>query len=334
MIAGLQPLVAIGTLTYVCPANDWRIQIKDYLEVFDLTREDLSLVLDLAVEAREKPHERAGLIEDEIIFCYFSKPSTRTRVSFAAAIAHLGGEAEFFGPDDLQLGRGETIEDTAMVVSGYARAAVIRTFSHDDVVRFAAASTIPVVNALTDIHHPCQALADLLTVRDHFGSFDGLRMAYLGAGNNVAHSLIQGCALAGVDLAVASPVGLEVSEKVVSEAREVADRSSIEITADAELAVKDADVVYTDVWLSMGDPEDERQARRSMLAPYQVTPELMGQAADRAIFMHCLPAHRGDEVTADVLDGPQSVIAVQAENRLHTEQAMLVALLTGALQGR
>ena len=255
-------------------------------------------------------------------------------MSFAAAIAHLGGEAEFFGPDDLQLGRGETIEDTAMVVSGYARGVVIRTFSHDDVVRFASASTIPVINALTDIHHPCQALADLLTVRDHFGSFDGLRLAYLGAGNNVAHSLIQGCALAGVDITLATPSGLEVSEEIVAEAREVADGSSIDLTTDAELAVKDVDVVYTDVWLSMGDPEEERQARREVLAPYQVTPELMDLAADRAIFMHCLPAHRGDEVTADVLDGPQSVIAVQAENRLHTEQAMLVALLTRELEGR
>lgn len=309
------------------------VLIKDYLEVFDLGPGDLEHVLDLAVEARERPHERAGLIEDEIVFCYFSKPSTRTRVSFAAAIAHLGGEAEFFGPDDLQLGRGETIEDTAMVVSGYARAAVIRTFSHEDVVRFAAAATIPVINALTDIHHPCQALADLLTMRDHFGTLDGLRMAYLGAGNNVAHSLVQGCALAGVDIAVASPVGMEVSDRIVEGVRRRVPEAAIEVTDDPQRAVKGVDVVYTDVWLSMGDPEEEREARRAWLAPYQVTPDLMGMAAESAIFMHCLPAHRGDEVVAEVIDGPQSLIAVQAENRLHTEHALLVALLTGALSG-
>lgn len=292
--------------------------------------------MDLAVEAREAPHQRDDLIEDDIVFCYFSKPSTRTRVSFAAAIAHLGGEAEFFGPSELQLGRGETIEDTAMVVSGYARAAVIRTYSHDDVARFASAASIPVINALTDRHHPCQTLADLLTIRDRFGSFEGLRLAYLGAGNNVAHSLIQGCALAGIDVVVATPESLSVDRSIVDEAWPVAAElgSSIELTDDPMQAVKGADVVYTDVWLSMGDPDEEKEARRSMLRPYQVTAEMMELASDSAIFMHCLPAHRGDEVTGEVIDGEQSVIAVQAENRMHTEQAMLVALLTGSLTGR
>lgn len=305
--------------------------IKDYLEVFDLSTADLKRVLDMSVEARESPHLRAGLIEDEIVFCYFSKPSTRTRVSFAAAIAHLGGEAEFFGPDELQLGRGETIEDTAMVVSGYARAVVIRTFSHDDVVRFAGAAKVPVINALTDLHHPCQALADLLTLRDHFGSLAGVRLAYVGAGNNVAHSLIQASALAGVELRVATPSSLGVSQEIVSDAG--ARDGKIELTDDARAAVKDADAVYTDVWLSMGDPENEQEARRRKLEPYRVTEELMALAGDEAVFMHCLPAHRGDEVVAAVIDGSQSVVAVQAENRMHTEQAMLAALLTGELSG-
>lgn len=305
--------------------------IKDYLEVFDLAPSDLSRVLDLSVEARESPHLRAGLIEDEIVFCYFSKPSTRTRVSFAAAIAHLGGEAEFFGPDELQLGRGETIEDTAMVVSGYARAVVIRTFSHEDVVRFAKAATVPVINALTDLHHPCQALADLLTLRDRFGTLRGLRLAYVGAGNNVAHSLIQGTALAGVELAIATPAQLGVSDQIVAAAR--GRGGKVELTEDAQAAVKGADAVYTDVWLSMGDPEREQESRRTELAPYRVTEELMSLASGEAVFMHCLPAHRGDEVVASVIDGPRSVVAGQAENRMHTEQAMLVALLTGELAG-
>lgn len=305
--------------------------IKDYLEVFDLDAGGLTRVLDLAVEAREQPHSRAGLIEDEIVFCYFSKPSTRTRVSFAAAIAHLGGEAEFVGPNELQLGRGETIEDTAMVVSGYARAAVIRTYSHADVVAFAGAATIPVINALTDLHHPCQALADLLTIRDRFGSFEGLKVAYTGAGNNVVHSLMQACALAGIDMSIATPESLPVDETLVAGARRVADiaGATIELTDDPRQAVKGADVVYTDVWLSMGDPEEDQESRRTLMAPYRVTPELMSGASETAIFMHCLPAHRGDEVTASVIDGPQSLIAAQAENRLHTEQAMLVMLLMG-----
>lgn len=306
------------------------------MEVLDLTRDDLIRVLDLSVEAREHPHARNRLLADEIVFCYFSKPSTRTRVSFAAAIAHLGGQAEFFGPEELQLGRGETIEDTAMVVSGYARAAVIRTYSHEDVIGFAGAASIPVVNALTDSHHPCQTLADLLTIRDSFGSFEGLRVAYLGAGNNVAQSLIQGCALAGMEIVVATPESVGVDSAVVEDARVVASQTgaTVEVTDDPTLAANGADVVYTDVWLSMGDPEAEKHDRRAVMEPYRVTRRIMEAASDQAIFMHCLPAHRGDEVTAEVLDGPQSVIFAQAENRMHTEQAMLVALLDGLLTGR
>ena len=288
-------------------------------------------MLDLSAEAKADPHGNPGLLEDEIVFCYFSKPSTRTRVSFAAAIARLGGEAEFFGPDELQLGRGETIEDTAMVISGYARAVVIRTFSHDDVVRFAKASSIPVVNALTDLHHPCQALADLLTIRERFGDLAGLKVAYVGAGNNVAHSLIQACALAGTNIAVATPGSLAVDGGIVEASRHIAGEvnSTVDLTEDAATAVEGAHVVYTDVWLSMGDPTEEQEKRRTLLRPYQVTTEMMELASDEAIFMHCLPAHRGDEVAADVIDGERSVIADQAENRMHTEQGMLVALLTG-----
>ena len=306
------------------------------MEVFDLTRDDLAAVLDLAVDAREAPHGRGDLMKGEIVFCLFAKPSTRTRVSFAAAAARLGGEAVFAGADELQLGRGETIEDTAMAISGYARAAVIRTSSHDDAARFAAAAPIPVVNALTGAHHPCQALADLMTIKDRFGSLEGLRVAYVGVGNNVAHSLTQACALTGADVAVAVPGRLSVDAAIVEGARVAAAAvgASVEVTDDPTRAVRGADVVYTDAWMSMGDPEDEREARRLLLRPYRVTADLMALASGRAVFMHCLPAHRGDEVTGEVIDGDRSVIAAQAENRLHTAQAMLAALLEGRLAGR
>jgi ornithine carbamoyltransferase len=310
--------------------------MKDYLEVLDLTPDDLGHLFDLAVEARELPHLRDGLLEDEIVFCYFSKPSTRTRVSFAAAISHLGGEAEFFGPAELQLDRGETIEDTAMVVSRYAAAAVIRTFEHDDVTRFASAASIPVINALTNLHHPCQALADLLTIKERFGRLERLRLAYVGAGNNVCHSLIQAAALSGMKIVAATPPGLAPDAAVVARATEEAGCAggSVSVVVDPLEAVKEADVVYTDVWLSMGDPPEEQERRRGLLAPYRVDEEMMSIAAPTAIFMHCLPAHRGDEVVDAVLDGPNSVVGDQAENRMHTEQALLVALLTGGLEGR
>ena len=310
--------------------------MKDYLQVLDLTSDDLAHLLDLAVEARELPHLRDRLLDGEIVFCYFSKPSTRTRVSFAAAISHLGGEAEFVGPAELQLDRGETIEDTAMVVSRYASAAVIRTFEHSDVTRFAAAATIPVINALTNLHHPCQALADVLTMRERFGHLEGLRLAYVGVGNNVSHSLIQAAALGGMHIVVATPLDLAPDAGIVDGATEEADRTggSVSVVTDPLEAVKEADVVYTDVWLSMGDPPEQRERRRRLLEPYRVDEELMSAAAPSAIFMHCLPAHRGDEVVDAVLDGPSSVVGDQAENRMHTEQALLVALLTEELGGR
>lgn len=310
--------------------------MKDFLQVLDLSRSDLLRLLGLAVECRELPHLRDGLLADEIVFCYFAKPSTRTRVSFAAAVSHLGGEAEFVGPSELQLGRGETIEDTAMVVSRYARAAVIRTFDHEDVRRFAAAASIPVINALTDLHHPCQALADAMTIRDRFGHLEKVRVAFVGAWNNVAHSLAQIGALAGMDVVISTPGTLAPSEAIVTEAAEIATVTggSVEWNPDPRRAVKAADVVYTDVWLSMGDPPEQQEARRALMAPYRVDGALMDLADAEAIFMHCLPAHRGDEVTDEVLDGPSSVVGVQAENRMHTEQALLVALLTGMLVGR
>jgi ornithine carbamoyltransferase len=307
--------------------------MKDLLRIADLTRDDLFHLLDTAEAFRRAPHRSRSLLGGEPVITYFAKPSTRTRLSFGTAILRLGGVPEVVGPAELQLGRGETIEDTARVVSRYAQAFVIRTFADDDVRRFAAAASIPVVNALTDGHHPCQALADLLTVREAFGGLAGVRVAYVGDGNNVAHSLMEACALAGVDCTVATPPGYEPDEEVVETAEKLAASSGslVLTTHDPLKAVAGVDVVYTDVWLSMGDDDAQRAARREALGPYQVNRALMAEAGPGAVFMHCLPAHRGEEVAADVIDGPRSIVFDQAENRLHTAQAVLAALLRGEL---
>jgi ornithine carbamoyltransferase len=309
--------------------------MKDLLRVGDLTAADLELLLDLSDAVHADPHLHAGLFDGETVVTYFAKPSTRTRLSFGSAIAHLGGTPEVVGPTELQLGRGETIEDTARVISRYAKAFVIRTFGDDDVRRFAAAATIPVINGLTDLHHPCQALADLLTLRRHFGALAGLRLAYLGDGNNVAHSLLEACALAGIHLTVATPPGYEPDAGITKGAEELAADSGAVLmtTNDAHLAVAGADAIYTDVWVSMGDGEDTRAARREALRDFQVSADLMREASPDAVFMHCLPAHRGEEVAAEVIDGPASVVLEEAENRMHTAQALLVALTLGQLEG-
>jgi ornithine carbamoyltransferase len=309
--------------------------LKDYLRVSHLTRKDLTRLLDLSERLQRHPHEQDGLLRDEVACLYFSKPSTRTRVSFTVAVARLGGIPEMLGPSDLQLGRGETIEDTARVISRYAKAFVIRTFADEDVERFAAAASIPVINALTDGHHPCQALADLLTVRQRFGSLAGLRIAYLGDGNNVAHSLMEAGALAGMHVLVATPRKHEPDPDLVKGAQAIAERTggSVMVTNDAKEAAGGAHVLYTDVWLSMGDDPATKQARYRALKPFQVNERLMALADPDAIFLHCLPAHRDDEVTADVMDGPRSLVFDQAANRLCTEQAVLVALLKGKLKG-
>jgi ornithine carbamoyltransferase len=310
--------------------------MKDLLRIADLTPDDLEQLLEISHQVRANPHQNAGLFEGDTVITYFAKPSTRTRLSFGSAISHLGGVPEVVGPNELQLGRGETIEDTARVVSRYARAFVIRTYSDEDVRRFAAAATIPVINALTDGHHPCQALADLLTLKQHFGTLKGLQLAYLGDGNNVAHSLLEACALAGVDITVATPPGYEADADIVATAERLAAESGsiVRTTHDPLLAVVGADAVYTDVWLSMGDSDDQRTTRAAALRPYQVNAAVMAEASPEAVFMHCLPAHRGDEVSADVIDGPRSVVLDEAENRMHTAQALLIALsqriLTGA----
>jgi ornithine carbamoyltransferase len=284
------------------------------LRIADLEADSLVALLDLADVMKSRPHGFVDELRGDTLVCFFEKPSTRTRVSFAAAAERLGMLPLLIRPDELQLGRGETIEDTARTLSGYAAAIAARTFTQETVDRLAAAATAPVINALTDEHHPCQALADLLTLRERFGQLDGLRVAYVGAGNNVATSLGEAGALVGVEVVVACPPGYEPGV------------NGAHVVTDPLEAVAGADAVYTDVWVSMGE-EAERDARLSAFEPYRVDARLMGAARPDAIFMHCLPAHRGEEVTADVIDGAQSVVWQQAENRLPTEEALLLALV-------
>ena len=309
--------------------------MKDLVRVSDLSPDGLARLLNLAAAAKRSPHAWSGVLAGDTVVCYLAMPSTRTRLSFAAAVARLGGVAEFVGPPELQLGRGETIEDTARVISRYTRAFVIRTFADEDIRCFAENASIPVVNALSDAHHPCQALADLLTLREHFGSFENLKVAYVGDGNNVAHSLLEACALAGIDIAVATPAGYAPRPEVVATAKLLAldSGAKVTVTDDPHQAASGAAAVYTNVWVSTGTAESERIERSNALLPYRVDDALLAEARADAVFLHCLPAHRGDEVTTTVIDGPRSLVFDQAENRLHTATAVLAGLLNGSVTG-
>jgi ornithine carbamoyltransferase len=287
-----------------------------FLRVSDLDAAGLAATLDLAARMKERPHGFVRALQGDTVACFFEKPSTRTRVSFAAAAERLGMLPLLLRPDELQLGRGETLADTARTLSGYASAIVIRTFAHATLEEIAAAATVPVINALTNEHHPCQALADLLTLKERFGDLEGLRVAFVGDFDNVATSLAEAAPLCGIDLVVATPRGYERDGV-----------AQVTVVHDPAEAVKGAHAVYTDVWVSMGD-EDEAGRRLLDLAPYQVDARLMAKALPEAVFMHCLPAHRGEEVTAEVIDGPQSVVWQQAENRLATEEALLYLLIS------
>jgi ornithine carbamoyltransferase len=303
---------------------------RHLLRISDLAPAELMDLLDLAARAKEDPLRHADALRGRSIACYFTKPSTRTRVSGEAAIWRLGALPIMLRPDELQLGRGEPISDTARVLGSYCAAIFVRTFAHTDVEQLALHAGVPVVNALTDEHHPCQALADLLTIRERFGHLAGLRLAYIGDGNNVAHSLMEAGARTGMEIVVACPPGYEPSADVLAACqRETAEHGGrVWVTDDPRDAVSGAHVVYTDVWVSMGE-DAESPARHESLERFRVDAALMVQARPDAVFMHCLPAHRGEEVTAEVIDGPQSVVFRQAANRLPTEQAVLYALVTG-----
>ncbi len=304
---------------------------RDYLTVDALSIPELFKTLDLADEFKAE-RARGPAIRDDLagrtIGMILEKPSTRTRVSFEVAIHELGGHTVVLHVDDLQLGRGETVEDTARVLSCYLHALVVRTFAQSRLEALATAGTIPVINALSDFSHPCQALADLQTIREYKGTLAGLKLAYLGDGNNVAHSLLQAGAMAGMHVAVGSPPGYGPIPQVVEATRRIATQTggSVAVTADPLAAARDADVVYTDVWASMGQ-EAQHAARALMFGPFQVGYHVMEAARPDAIVMHCLPAHRDEEIAAEVIDGQQSVVWTQAENRLHTQKALLVLLL-------
>ena len=305
--------------------------LRDFTRVADLTPAALGDLLTLALDLKATAGHGADVLRGETIACIFEKPSTRTRVSFAAAIAHLGATPVALSPQELQLGRGETIADTARSLSGYCAAIVIRTFAQSTVEELARWASVPVVNALSDAHHPCQALADILTVEEEFGDLAGRRVAFVGdGGDNVAHSLLEAGALTGLDVAVACPSAYAPKPEILESARALASSTGATLTVveDPREAVAGADAVYADVWASMGE-EAEHAARASVLAPYEVTDELISLARPDAIFLHCLPAKRGEEVEADVIDGPQSAVWAQSANRMPTEAALLLALTQG-----
>jgi ornithine carbamoyltransferase len=303
---------------------------RDFLRVGDLGRDGLLAVLELAAGLKRRRAERSGpaLLPGRSVGLLFDKPSTRTRVSFTVAIAELGGTPVALTTAETQLGRGETIRDTALVLSRYLDALVVRTFRQADLEALARHAAIPVVNGLTDEFHPCQALADLLTIRERFGRFEGVRVAYVGDGNNVCHSLMTACALAGANFVAAVPAGYDPAPDVVAAAREaaVAAGARVELVRDPREAAAGADALYTDVWTSMGQ-DAERERRLADFAGYSVTEELLGLAATGAVVMHDLPAHYGEEIEEDILHGPRSAAWDQAENRLHAQKALLALIV-------
>ncbi|PAD20259.1 ornithine carbamoyltransferase [Terribacillus saccharophilus] len=302
---------------------------KSLLSLQDLTKEEILYVLDLAAELK-KQNKKGELIQPlagKTLGMIFEKSSTRTRVSFETGIYQLGGMGLYLNSKDLQLGRGEPVADTAKVLSGYLDAIMIRANSHKMVEELAAHATIPVINGLTDLFHPCQALADLQTILEYKGTLDGVKLAYIGDANNVANSLMIAAAKTGMQIRIASPAGYQPLPEIVEIAREISDDPDfLLITESPEEAASGADVLYTDVWTSMGQ-EEETQARLTAFQGFQVNETLMDSAASDAIFLHCLPAHRGEEVAAAVIDGPQSAVFQEAENRLHAQKALMLAVM-------
>ena len=292
------------------------------LSVCDI-KEDVGYILDLASKIKAGEMEEKPL-EGKTLAMIFQKSSTRTRVSFDVGMYQLGGRAIFLSSNDLQMGRGEPISDTAKVLSRFVDGIMIRAIKHEDVVELAKHSDVPVISGLTDLEHPCQALADVLTIKEHFGTFEDKKICFVGDGNNVCNSLLLIAPLLGMDMSVACPNGYEPKEDILKTAKEFAkeNNTKIIVSDDISVALDDVDVVYTDVWVSMGDENEEKQ-RKMDLSPYQVNSDLMALANDGAIFMHCLPAVRGQEVASEVIDGEQSVVYDEAENRMHAQKAVL-----------
>lgn len=311
--------------------------MKDLLRTQDLSRDDVELLLETAAAFAEDPLRSKNTLANKSVAIYMTKPSTRTRLSSETAVAHLGGTPIFIRGDELQLGRGETIADTAKIISGYCSALIIRTFAQADVEELGAHASIPVINALTDEDHPTQLLADWLTIRENFGKdITGRKFVYLGDGNNMSHAWLIMGAIMGAHVVAATPKGKWApNPKVVEIAKTIAAKNGgqVEVLHDPEAASKDASVLYADVWMSMGDSESEREEKGLALAPFAVTENLLSLTHTDSIFMHCLPAHRGEEVEASVIDGPRSVIWREAYHRRTTIQALLFHLTKGDLKG-
>lgn len=304
--------------------------MKDFISLHDITKDELFELLNLALKLKKdlKDGREHHILKGKTLGMIFSKSSTRTRVSFEVGMTQLGGYPLFLSSHDIQLGRGESIHDTAKVLERMLDGIMIRTFAHSDVLELAKYADIPVINALTDLLHPCQVLADLQTAYEHKGKLEGLKLAYIGDGNNMAHSLMFGCAKAGLDCAIATPENYQCNSDIVEAAKEDFKSGSSELllTQDPIEAIKNADIVYTDTWTSMGQ-EEEKAERIKAFKCYQINKELFSHAKPDAIFMHCLPAYRGYEVTEDVIDGKNSVIFDEAENRLHAQKAVMATLM-------
>jgi ornithine carbamoyltransferase len=305
---------------------------KNFLQLSQFQTEEILYLLDDAIQLKKlqkqgKPHP---YLSGKVLGMIFEKSSTRTRVSFEVGMLQLGGHAIFLSSKDIQLGRGESIHDTAKVLSRYVDCLMIRTFAHQTIEEFAEHSSVPVINGLTDLHHPTQVLADLQTILEHKGKLSGLKICYIGDGhNNMTHSLMEGAVKVGMDISVACPKEYMPNQEITSHVLELAEKTgnAVVITNDPVEAIKNADVVVTDVWTSMGQ-EEEQEKRLKAFQPFQVNQELCQHAKSDYIFLHCLPAHRGEEVTADIIDGPHSVVFDEAENRLHAQKAILKALMS------
>jgi ornithine carbamoyltransferase len=304
---------------------------KDLLTLAELTSADLDSILTLSASLKSSRNRGLGFgaLRGKSVALIFEKPSTRTRVSFQVAISELGGHAISLSANELQLGRGEAVEDTATVLSRYVHCIMARVNNHADLARLSNSSSIPVINGLSDLHHPVQILADLLTLKEHKGPLKGLKVAWVGDGDNVCNSWVIGAALTGIKFTAATPPGYEPNTAALKEAKTLSSSTgaAVEVVSDPATAVKEADCVITDTFVSMGLEQDRRQREKVFLPRYQVNKELMSKAKKEAIFQHCLPDHRGEEVTGEVLDGPQSVVFDEAENRLHTTKALLCFLL-------
>ena len=302
---------------------------KDLLSLNELSTNDIHYLLREAVRLKADRHCESYVLKEKTLALIFQKPSNRTRVSFEVGIHQLGGKCLYLGPDEISLGKRESTADVAATLSRYLDGIVARTFKHDDIVELSRTASIPIINGLSDLYHPCQALADLMSIQERFSELRGLKLAYIGDGNNVCHSLMLGCAKVGMQMTVATPPGYEPSPEILGLAQKEAAHfnTSVTLTHSPLEAVQGAHVIYTDVWASMGQ-EEEHAARMKIFQNFQINTALISKAEQNCIFMHCLPAHRGEEVTAEVIDGPHSIVFDQAENRLHIQKTILLFLFS------